>query len=183
MKTAFKCLAICFIAFLCSCNNDNEPYRLPLEEFPPLKICFTYTNMDGEDLLNPSNPENVLEGDIYVEFNGTKYYLDQPFEVNPNGEESKVNFQGVRLVQLKNRYALEFGELDGSYYYKNEWLRIVFGQFSHSLGIYSIWTWGDDGMPRFVREYKIDETIVVASDTATPIIEFKKTNWDPRPYG
>ena len=169
------------MAFFCSCSSDNEPYRLPLEEFPPIKLYITYADVDGSDLLDSSNPNNEL-GECRISFRNVKYTLDQPFEVNPNGEESKVNFQGLRLVQLKDKYALEFGELDGSYYYKNEWLRIVFGQFLHSLGIYSIWTWSDDGMPHFVREYKIGETIV-ASDTATPIIELKKTNWDPRPLG
>lgn len=181
MKKIFKCLSLCLIAFLCSCSNDDEPYRLPLEEFPPIKVYITYADVDGSDLLDSSNPNNELE-ECLVSFRDVKYALDKSFEVNPNGEKSKVNFQGLRLVQIKDRYALEFGELDGSYYYKDEWLDIVFGDFGHSLSLYSIWTWGDDGMPHFVRKYRMGETIV-ASDTATPIIEFKKTDYTPKPIG
>lgn len=169
------------MAFLCSCSNDDEPYRLPLDEFPPMKVYITCVDVDGADLLDSSNPKNEL-GKCRVIFRNEEYVLDQSFEVNPNDEKSKVNFQGLRLVRLEDRYALEFGELDGSYYYKNEWFDIIFEDWGHSLMVYSIWTWGDDGMPHFIREYKMGETIV-ASDTATPIIELKKTNWDPKPFG
>lgn len=175
MKTVFKCLTICLIAFLGSCNNDNGPHRLPLEEFPPIKIFYTHVDVDGTDLLDPSNPKNKLEG-CYADFKGIRYYLNQPFEDNPNNEDSKVNFQGLRLVKLDDRYAVEFGELDGSYFYKDELLEVYFTGRLNVLYIYSIWTWGDNGIPQFVRTYSRtkNQKVILASDTATPIIEDRK---------
>lgn len=174
MQTIFRCLFLCLIAFLCSCSNDDEPYRLPLEEFPPMKIFYTFTDYNGTDLFDPSNPNNRLER-CYADFKGKRYYLDQPFEVNPNDEDSRVNFQGLRLVKLDDKYAVEFGELDGSYFYKDEFLKVYFKGAIQELYIYSIWTWGDDGMPQFVRTYSAgkNQKVVLASDTATPIIEKK----------
>jgi len=173
-KTIFKCLSLCLIAFLCSCSSDDKPYRLPLDEFQPIEIFYTFTDVDGTDLLDPSNPNNRLE-QCYADFKGKRYYLDQPFEVNPNNENSKVNFQGLRLVKLDDKYAVAFGELDGSYFYKDELLEVYFTGRMNVLYIYSIWIWGDDGMPQFVRTYSRtkDQKVILASDTATPIIDNK----------
>ena len=159
------------MTFFCACGND-EPYRLPLDEFEPIKIRFKFVDKDGSDLLDPSNPKNVLDS-CYARFKEVVYKPDQSFEINPNDEKSKVNFQGLRLVKLEDKYAMEFGELDGSYYYKNDFFDIVFVHKVYSLKIYSIWTWGDDGMPQFIREYTRGEYII-ASNTATPTIELEK---------
>ena len=179
-RLVYLTLALAAILFS-ACGNDDEPYRMPLEEFPPLKICFTYTNMDGEDLLNPSNPNNVLEGNIYIEFKGTKYYLDQPFEVNPNGTEAPhVNFKGLQLQPIENgRYAIVFGSLDGSAYYRDEKISVSWG---NSLGnffyIYSMWTYGDNGLPDFYRAYK-EGSDVIAENTTTPVINCVFDNYAP----
>ena len=89
----------------CSCSSD-EPYRMPFDEFPPIKLYFTYTNEAGEDLLDPSNPNNVLSERTKVNYKDATYYLDSLSNTNPNGEESSVNFQGLKFGYYGDKYAL-----------------------------------------------------------------------------
>ena len=104
MRTIIKCFLILLMTFFCACGND-EPYRLPLDEFEPIKIRFKFVDKDGSDLLDPSNPKNVLDS-CYARFKEVVYKPDQSFEINPNDEKSKVNFQGLRLVKLEDKYAI-----------------------------------------------------------------------------
>ena len=67
----------------CSCSSD-EPYRMPFDEFPPIKLYFTYTNEAGEDLLDPSNSNNVLSERTKVNYKDATYYLDSISNTNPN---------------------------------------------------------------------------------------------------
>jgi len=158
--------------FFSACGNDDEPYRLPFEEFPQIKLIFTYTDKDGNDMLDPSNPECVLNERTYVLYKGEEYYLNKPYEKNPNGDDTgHVSFQGLVRSQIEGgRYALIFGNLDGSAYYRDEKLSIAWGDGRElAMTIYSMWTYSDNGMPNFYRVYKVTGE-VVAENTVTPII-------------
>ena len=153
----------------CSCSSD-EPYQMPLDEFPPIKLYFTYTNEAGEDLLDPSNPNNVLSERTRVDYKDATYYLDSIPNTNPNGEESTVDFRGLKLGYYRDKYALIFGELDGSHLYKDEQLEIGWGNgYGYSILIYSIWTYDKNGLPKFYRKYTNGSNII-AEGTATPVI-------------
>ena len=156
----------------CACSNDDEPYKMPLEDFPQIRLIFTYTDKHGNDMLDPSNSECVLNEKTYVLYKGEKYYLNKPCENNPNGDGAgHVNFQGLVRSQIEgDKYALIFGNLDGSAYYRDEELALSWGDGRGlSMTIYSMWSYSDDGIPNFYRVYKVTGK-VVAENTVTPII-------------
>ena len=179
MKNLLVALSVFLISSLYSCSNE-EPYRMPFEEFPPMTLYFTYTNEAGEDLLDPSNPNNVLSEWTRVDYKGATFYLNSMSDVNPNGEESAVDFQGLRLDRYQDKYVLVFGGLDSSLFYIDEELEIGWGNgYGYGLYIYSAWTYDENGLPRFHRVYKAYGGKIIAEDTATPIIndvfiDFKK---------
>lgn len=166
-----RILSIILMSILCSCS-DEEPYRMPFEEFPPITLYFTYTNEAGEDLLDPSNPNNVLSERTRVSYKDVTFYLDSTFDVNPNGEESTVNFQGLKLGRYQDKYALIFGDLDSSLNYIDEPLDIGWGNgHGYSVYIYSVWIYDENGYPKFHRVYTNGPNgKVIAEGTATPII-------------
>ena len=165
----------------CACDNEDEPHRMPLEDFPQLKLFFTYTDMDGNDLLSPSNENNILDNDISVEFKGEKYYLDKKYEVNPNGADAyHIDFQGLKLQPIgKGQYAIAFGFLDGSIYYRDETISVSWGNsLGNIFSIYSIWSWTEDGVPNFYRVYR-EGNKIVEEGTATPILNCIYDNYAP----
>lgn len=172
MKTDFlKYLWIYLFPLLIGCS-DEEPYRMPFEEFPPITLYFTYTNEAGEDLLDPSNPNNVLSERTRVSYKDATFYLDSTFNVNPNGEESTVNFQGLKLGHYQDKYALVFGDLDSSLFYIDEYLDIGWGNgYGYSVCIYSVWQYDENGYPKFHRYYTNGPNgKVIAEGTAKPVI-------------
>ena len=165
-------LLIILMGMFFSCSSNEEPYQMPFEEFPPITLYFTYTNEAGEDLLDPSNPNNVLSERTHVSYKDATFYLDSTFDVNPNGEESAVDFQGLKLGHYQDKYALVFGDLDSSHFYIDECLDIGWGN-GHGYGIciYSAWQYDENGYPRFHRYYTNGPNgEVIAEDTATPVI-------------
>lgn len=162
----------------CSCSSD-EPYQMPLDEFPPIKLSFILVNERGEDLLNPENPDNVLNEEIFISYKENEYILNSSFEVNPNGDESPADFKGLRLSTYQDKYVLSFGELDGSYYYKDESMSLKLYTHDHRyvlatrIEFYSIWTYDENGYPDFYRYYKRGGKILELenSETATPVIK------------
>ena len=159
-----------------SCSNE-EPYRMPLDEFPPIEIYIMISDEIGNDCLNPENPNNILEDEVSVRFKGYEYRLNEPYEVNPNSDESPVTFSGLKVRSIEGKYALVFGELNGSEYYKDEGLYINCckkkggKRFSviQTISIYSIWTYNEDGLPDFYRTFQVSGE-EVSKDTASPII-------------
>ena len=131
-------------------------------------------------MLDPSNPNNVLSDITHVNYKGVYYYLNSRFDVNPNGKESAVDFQGLRLGRYQDKFVLVFGELDSSLFYIDEEFEIGWGNgYGYGLYIYSAWTYDENGFPRFHRVYKAYGGKIIAEDTATPIIndvfiDFKK---------
>lgn len=164
-------LSIVWMGMFCSCSSDEEPYQMPFEEFPPITLYFTYTNEAGEDLLDPSNPNNVLSEWTLVTYKDAIFYLDSTFDVNPNGGESTVNFQGLKLGHYQDKYALVFGDLDSSLFYINERLDISWGNGDgYGICIYSAWQYDENGYPKFHRVYTHGNGKVIAEGTATPVI-------------
>lgn len=164
-------ILILLLGVFASCS-DNEPYRMPREEFPPIKIYFTYTHVNGEDLLNPDNPNNVLSEKTYVAYKDVKYTLESPFEINPNGEESKVDFRGLRLQQIDDgRYAIVFGALDSYLYYKDEILSVGWGNgCGCNFRMNSVWTYDEDGLPDFYKKYESLGSEIEQGSTFSPIV-------------
>lgn len=164
-------LSIILMGMFCSCS-DEEPYQMPFEEFPPMTLYFTYTNEAGEDLLDPSNPNNVLSERTRVSYKDATFYLDSTFDVNPNGEVSAANFQGLKLGHYQDKYALVFGDLDSSLLYKDERLDIGWGNgYGYSVCIYSVWQYDENGYPQFYRSYTNGPNgKVIAEGTAKPVI-------------
>ena len=177
MRPISLMLKLMVLCFLCSCSDDKEPYRMPYDEFTPINIYLAISDEAGNDLLNPENPDNILEDEVYVAFKGQEYHLNKSFDTNPNGEESSITFSGLRVQPLENRYVLVFGGLDGSLYYYNEGLGVQCTKekddrhfhLGTEIEIYSVWSYGDDGIPDFYQTYSIvgEE---VGKGTPNPVI-------------
>lgn len=168
-------ISIMPILFCCACHND-EPHGMQLSEFPPIEIRIAYTSlMTGEDLLNPSCTlyPNFPAYSPYIKFKGVTYELNKLSESNPNNNDSPVEFSGLKLEKYGDRYVLSFGNLDGSYLYKNEELYVNFGYYEeHSLLIYSTWTYDNNGFPLFFRKYTLPmEVDRIIQEGDKPIIE------------
>ena len=165
---------VLLLCVLCSCNGSNEEYKMPTSEFPPINLYFTCTNDRGQDMLNPQTKGNILDDDLFVLFRGTKYRLDELSDKSPNEDDSPVVFRGLKLSQLDDgRYALAFGALDGSYYYKDERFTMQMGHVPYGVYIYSIWVYLENGMPDFYRRFyksKTDDESL-AENTASPVFD------------
>ena len=49
------------VVTLCTSCSDDEPYRMPTSEFPPIVLRIAFTSMmNGSDLLDLSNPSSLL---------------------------------------------------------------------------------------------------------------------------
>lgn len=66
MKTDFlKYLWIYLFPLLIGCS-DEEPYRMPFEEFPPITLHFTYTNDPNGKVIAEGTAQPVIN-DIYID--------------------------------------------------------------------------------------------------------------------
>lgn len=99
-------------------------------DWSPVEFAFKVVDQDGNDLLDPSNPDNIVEGTT-LSFRGVTYNVGNLYH---EGEEIKVmeeevrtkayfaEMRGFRLISSKipwnelsgKGYTLVFGEIDGA---------------------------------------------------------------------
>lgn len=179
MRNVYASFFLMLVVTLCTSCSDDEPYRMPTSEFPPIVLRIAFTSMmNGSDLLDLSNPLSLLSDSkrpITVTFKGVTYELNKQSENSPNEKDSPVNFKGLRLETYQGKNVLVFGELDGSYLYKDEKMTISWGDYymESSILIYSIWTYNDNGYPDFARKYTFppSSSYKLIEDGAQAVIE------------
>lgn len=112
-KNAVKALMLAAVGFGFAACDDDGPRDGEIWDIAPYMVEICVVDADGNDLLNPDNPDNILKDSITAEFEGnvykvntermayTRYYMPQFYGLlcyKPYGED---------------HYMLEFGEFDG----------------------------------------------------------------------
>lgn len=182
LKQFFGLLASCMLTFgFTACEKDG-PADGAIWDFYPINFYFTLTGENGEDLLNPATPGS------YAGLNITATYEDKTYEKDVF-EDNKIPYSrayfahlfGIYTTKLEDgRYALCFGELDGSDTYKDATLTLQWGDGTTDVITFSSklkWKGHD---PVINRSFKLNGK-EVAKDTNRPIIDIEKTAFDYSP--
>ena len=121
LLTAFVAMFLGFSA----CENGNGDM---IYDFAPIEIHFTLTGADGEDLLDPATPGTYADLPVKATYRGKTYEKDV---LPPQSRYFLAVLRGIYTTQLKDgRYALVFGQLDGSDTYENETITLEWGDRS-----------------------------------------------------
>lgn len=116
MKGSLKSFAlnisVAFSAMLILCGCPVAMDYLPVE------LAIFVNDSNGNDLLDPDNPDNFAQG-LKFEYNGTVYNVDDQIE-ELRTKTYMPHFDGLRLIKNtyhytknKGRYFLSFGEFSG----------------------------------------------------------------------
>ncbi|MFR9620636.1 MAG: hypothetical protein SNH63_05375 [Rikenellaceae bacterium] len=143
----------------------------------PLNIKIYVQDMQGNDLLSPSSANNIIEDNIYIEYQDSTYYLNAPYEeiLAPVEFDSGTTstraylavLTGVEIVKYGNDYMLEFGEFDGARDW-NDSFAIFWGDGTKDvISFERDFEWSKDGSPKvvssalYLNNMKMDELIIV----------------------
>ncbi|GEM_PF-2898284 len=115
-------LAFLSLAVFPSCNLDNSDDIDPgdiIVDWTPVLIEISVKDKAGIDLLNPKNPDNVL--DCTATYQGKTYEVSTPLieteTTQANTRALPVNWYGFCLKKVNEEgifYRLTFGEIDGA---------------------------------------------------------------------
>ena len=103
-------VAVAAMFILCGC-----PVAM---DYTPVELAIFVNDSNGNDLLDPDNPDNFAQG-LKFEYNGTVYNVDDQLE-ELRTKTYMPTFHGLKLIKNtyhytknKGRYFLYFGEFSG----------------------------------------------------------------------
>lgn len=112
MKTMKKSFILLFIlSFFFGCEEGI--FESKEWDVCPVDIDIYVTDHEGQDLLSAFNPNNILNQDIKIVYEGVEYLLgvDMTQELT---RAYKPTLRGLHLYKIGNENLLRFGELDGA---------------------------------------------------------------------
>lgn len=106
-RLSFFCLL--FISIMLSgCGNSGMTW-----DIAPVDLRIYVQDIQGNDILNEKNPNNILSNDIKLTFNGEEYPVDN--DEDPLNRAYLAHFYGFKIGNtLEGKHFLYFGELDGA---------------------------------------------------------------------
>ncbi|MFR9502819.1 MAG: hypothetical protein SNH73_00015 [Rikenellaceae bacterium] len=152
-------------------NNDIE------WDVAPLNINMYVQDNQGNDLLSPSAANNIIDDNIYIEYQDSTYYLNAQFEEasteitfdssTPNTRAYRAVLTGITIAKYGNDYVLVFGEFDGAKDW-NDSFEIYWGDGTKdTISFERDFEWDKDGSPTvvssalYLNNMKMDELIIV----------------------
>lgn len=119
LTTTIKYLSLSLVlcAFV-SCKDDNNDDDLIID-YSPVNLIVEVLNPNGENLLNPATPGNILEWDNYIYCDNRRYTIS---EWNPDNSQYQVvtrayfpKWYGARIILAyqTNEPAIAIGEFNG----------------------------------------------------------------------
>lgn len=106
----FQILAMIVITLSCAaCSSDNEESDITLYDFT-VDYYVHVVDEQGNNLIDPTNPENILDQNICVLYNGKEYPLSNN---TPQSRTYLNEFSGISVVTTP-KPALFIGTWDGS---------------------------------------------------------------------
>jgi len=85
-------------------------------DWAPVELCIEVQDSEGKDLLDPGNPDNVLEGTT-ISFKGEVYKVAIAGSEEIESRAYLALIYGLKLERKSERssgYCLRFGEIDGA---------------------------------------------------------------------
>lgn len=146
-------LAVVLCVNLSSCNKDDEGGYV--WDVAPLGITIVVEDENGNNLLDPSVPGNIVSEDIRAIYKGEVYEKDALAQ-NPQSKAIPAIFRGLYTVEpIQNSYyCLRFGDFKGSGKYDNEEVTIEWYDGTKDTFRFSAWTNAvDQKDPIFYRNY------------------------------
>lgn len=124
MKAKFFLLGILALTLLSCDKSIND--RVIWDIFPVV-VTLQVTDANGNDLLNPDNPNSYVTDSIKAVYNGKEYICKKGIS-NVNTKAYLAQFYGLRLIKRQlGTYVLCFGEFDGAKSYSNEEVTVFWG--------------------------------------------------------
>lgn len=108
-----------FLAALALTSCENEFDDIVITDWVPVSIELKVNDTMGNDLLNPENPDNVIDGTT-ISFKGKIYEATRErvdggkWHNAPETRAAAVRFCGLYLYDSPNGFSLCFGQLDGA---------------------------------------------------------------------
>lgn len=114
------------IVFFSGCKEDGGD---AVWDIYPVVYSISIVDTNGNDLLNPATPGALDYSKIKAVYKN-KDYSCQKQEAITSTKAYLPQFYGLQLRQDKGRFMLDFGELEGAESYKNETIRLDYGDGS-----------------------------------------------------
>lgn len=137
MKEIFSTVfAFVLVILLGSCSDG--PQKGMIWDFVNYDVSFEMTDADGNDLLDPANPANILGNPVTVTFQGKKYTAES--DTRAIAPRSWALRHG--MSEKSGRYTLNFGEFSPEASYKGEKFTIDWGNGNSdevSLDLFITW--------------------------------------------
>lgn len=157
-------------------NNDTE-WDNVVWDVSPLNIVMYVQDNQGNDLLCSSVANNIIDDNIYVEYQDSIYYLNTSIasaqsEVTFDSgsidtKAYRAVFTGINLTQYGNDCVLVFGEFDGT----EDWddsFEIYWGDGTKDIISFERdFEWDKDGSPKvvssalYLNNTKMDDLVIV----------------------
>lgn len=141
----------------------------------PMNIYITVSNADGQNLLDPTTPNNFVGKAITAEWKDETYTADS---LSLMDKEAVTRFypgemHGLMYVTQDGKQALCFGELCGHDTYEDEPFTLHWPD--GSTDVINVEASADEGYRdvKLIRKFKLNGKIV-ANDTSVPVINIVK---------
>ena len=174
MKKLWMLIAlVAMFVGLTACEEEDGGM---IYDFAPIEIHFTLTGENGEDLLDPATPGTYADLPVKATFRGKTYEKDVFDKLLPPQSRAYLAIlYGIYTTRLMKdgRYALAFGELDGSDTYENETIILEWGDGSVDEIKFSSRIKWKNGKPKGIRTFKLNGE-EVAKDTPCPVIDVRR---------
>lgn len=114
--------------FLFSCENNGDDI---IWDFAPINFYFNIENAEGENLLDPANPDNILSESIQIVYDGKTADAITEEEYIESMKQSRYylpTFHGALICNrsdIRTPY-LYVGEFDRAYSYSDSF-KLIFG--------------------------------------------------------
>ena len=165
----FTALALALTTCFTSCDNDV------IWDIIPMRIHITVSNTDGQNLLDPTTPNNFDYRNITAEWMGETYTADtiSLFEKENATRMLIGHMHGLVYVVEHGKAQLYFGDLTGHETFDDEPLTLHWPD--GSTDVITIKASAIEGYKsvKLNRKFKFNGK-VVAKDTSSPIIEVVK---------
>ncbi|MCM1028932.1 MAG: hypothetical protein NC342_06055 [Pseudoflavonifractor sp.] len=166
-RMAIAAMVLLSVISFTSCEEDGPGNKI--WDFTPVYLTIDITDGNGATLLDSAREDNVLNSDIYMEFEGKRYELNHRDSIHENidGRAYMAEFYGFWLdpvyekaadgsFKKTSRYRLFFGEWNGDDNYDYH-MTLVWPEEgkSHELRVYNHFRWKGHN-PDIDRHYYLD---------------------------
>jgi hypothetical protein len=167
-------LLLVAVGFMTGCSSDEEGKNGPNDviwDISPVNFKIAITDSEGNDLLDPSSPNNLIN-DIIVQYKEDTYSVILPGQkdnerISGNGvtRAYAAMFNGLFLRQKleyeKNygtsNYLLVFGEFDGTENVDKRMITLTIqDNYQVNLSYSNEFHWNADGSPSNKRKFFLD---------------------------